>query len=135
MFDKENFRKHQELGSTGYAVKYAHRELDESCLVIMRFLKLRGVRSIERTPEEFAKQMDWTEELEIAREFYDGIMSIARGKKLYHNYSRKILDCGYRSKSFIKPESLDEWAEEYAFDAVKHILTTYTEWLKRQGEE
>lgn len=134
MFDKEGFRKNQELESTGYAVGCARSEFKESCLILMRFLEGRRVCSAGLTPEELAEEMDWIKELEIARELYAGIMSIARGKKLYRDYSRKILDYGY-SKSFIKPESLEEWAEEDAFDVVKYILTNFTEWMKRQGKE
>lgn len=134
MFDKEKFHENQKLESAGYAVGYTRREFKERCLIHMRFLEVRKVYSTGLTAEELAEEMDWIEELEIARELYTGIMSIAHGKKLYRDYSRKILDYGY-SKSFIKPESLDEWAEEDAFDVVKYILTNFTEWMKRQCKE
>jgi len=134
MFDKEKFRENQELESTGYAVGHTHRELKERCLILMRFLEVRKVCSTGLTAEELAEEMDWIEELEIARELYSGIMSIAHGKKLCCDYSRKVLDYGY-SKSSIKLAGLDEWAEEDAFDAVKYILINFTEWMKRQGKE
>lgn len=46
MFDKESFRKNQELESTGYAVGYTRRELKERCLILMRFLEVRNIGTL-----------------------------------------------------------------------------------------
>ena len=83
MFDKEKFRENQELESTGYAVGHTHRELKERCLILMRFLEVRKVYSTGLTAEELAEEMDWIEELEIARELYSGIICLLPTERNY----------------------------------------------------
>lgn len=126
MIDEESFFEVQRKKGTDYAVGYEIGQFETLCLCMMRAPRFGY------DMKEFVGVTDIDDkELEIAKRFHEGIISILRGETLLREYIRSVLVFGnehrLEGEKAISEEKLALIAEEQSISVLECIMNKTVE--------